>query len=109
MDNYFICTKYGEAQLGTESIIDERVEEDMGVPDDVCSHHDDGCGNDIGQDDVDHIDEGFDVDELMRNVALDVLLQTRNKSFNNFEMLDKASRYLLYKECKWCDKEHMVL
>jgi hypothetical protein len=29
--------------------------------------------------------------------------------FDNFEMLDKASRNLLYEECKWCDKEHMVL
>jgi hypothetical protein len=29
------------------------------------------------------------VDELMRNVAPDVLLQRRNKSFDNFEMLDK--------------------
>jgi hypothetical protein len=32
-----------------------------------------------------------------------------NKGFNNFEMLDKASRDLLYKECKGCDKEHTVL
>jgi hypothetical protein len=31
------------------------------------------------------------------------------KSFNNFEILDKASRELLYEECKWCDKEHTVL
>jgi hypothetical protein len=34
MDNYFICTKHGEIQLGTESIIDERKEENMGIPDD---------------------------------------------------------------------------
>jgi hypothetical protein len=39
----------------------------------------------------------------------DVLLQRRNKSFDNFEMLDKVSRDLLYKECKGCDKDHMVL
>jgi hypothetical protein len=38
-----------------------------------------------------------------------VLLQRRNKGFDNFEMLDKASRVLLYEECKGCDKEHMVL
>jgi hypothetical protein len=44
----------------------------------------------------------------MRNVAPDVLLQRRNKGFNNFEMLDKASRDL-YEECKGCDKEHMLL
>jgi hypothetical protein len=62
----------------------------MGIPDDVCSHHNDGCEHDIGQDDVEYSDEGFDVEELMRNVAPDVLLKRRNKSFDNFEILDKA-------------------
>jgi hypothetical protein len=81
----------------------------MGIPDAVCSHHDDGCEDDIGQDDADHSDEGFDVEELMCNVAPDVLLQRRNKGFNNFDMLDKASGDLLYEECKGCDKEHTVL
>jgi hypothetical protein len=46
----------------------------MSISDNVCSHHDDGCEDDIGQDDADHNDEGFDVEELMRNVAYDVLL-----------------------------------
>jgi hypothetical protein len=41
----------------------------------------------------------------MRNIAPDVLLQRRNKSFDNFETLDKTSRDLLYEECKWCDKK----
>jgi hypothetical protein len=81
----------------------------MGIPDDVCSHHDDGCEDDIGQDDANHSNEDFDMEELMCNVVPDVLLQRRNKGFNNFEMLDKASRDLLYEECKWCDKEHTVL
>jgi hypothetical protein len=45
----------------------------------------------------------------MRIVVPDVLLQRRHKGFNNFEMLDKASRDLLYEECKECDKEHTVL
>jgi hypothetical protein len=79
MDNYFLWTKHGEIQLGTESIIDERTEENMGIPDDVCSHHDDGCEDNIGQDDADHSDEGFDVEELMHNVAPDMLLQRRKK------------------------------
>jgi hypothetical protein len=81
----------------------------MRIPDDMCSHHDDGCEDDIGQDDANHSDEGFDVEELMHNVASDVLLQRRNKGFNNFEMLNKASRDLLYEECKGCDKEHTML
>jgi hypothetical protein len=74
----------------------------------TCSHHDDGCEDDIGHDDADHSDEGFDVEELMHNVAFDVLLQRRNKDFDNIEMLDKVSRDL-YEECKGCDKEHTVL
>jgi hypothetical protein len=90
MDNYFICTKHSEAQPRTENIIDQRVEENMSILDDVCSHHDDGCEHDIGQDDADHSDEGFDVEELMRNVAPDVLLKRRNKGSNNFEIVDKA-------------------
>jgi hypothetical protein len=45
----------------------------------------------------------------MRNVEPDVLLHRRNKGFDDFEVLDKASRDLLYEECKGCDKEHMVL
>jgi hypothetical protein len=81
----------------------------LGIQDDVCSHDHDGCEDDIGQDDADHSDEGFDVEELMHNVLPGVLLQRRNKGFDNFEMLDKASRDLLYMECKGCDKEHTVL
>jgi hypothetical protein len=88
----------------------------MDIPEDVYSHHDNGCGDDshggceddIGQDDTGHGDEDFDM-ELMRNVALDVLLQIRNKGFNNFEMFNKVLRDLLYKECKGCDKEHTML
>jgi hypothetical protein len=38
-----------------------------------------------------------------------VLLQCRNKSFSSFETLNKASRYLLYEECKGCHKGHTVL
>jgi hypothetical protein len=74
IDNYFIWTKHGETQPRTESIIDERTKENMGIPDYVCTHHDDECEDDIGQDDADHSDEGFDVEELMHNVAPDVLL-----------------------------------
>jgi hypothetical protein len=70
MDNYFIWTKHGETQPAIENIIDERAEENMGIPDDVRSHHDNGCEDYIGQDDVDHSDEGFDVEGLMHNVVI---------------------------------------
>jgi hypothetical protein len=73
--------------------------------DHVYSHHDDRGD----QDDVGENDEGLDVEELMQNVASDVLLQCRNKGFDNFETLNKPSRGLLYEECKGCYKKHMVL
>jgi hypothetical protein len=44
----------------------------------------------------------------MWNVAPDVLIQCRNKDFDNFETLNKAS-IDLYEDCKGCHKEHMVL
>jgi hypothetical protein len=103
MDNYFIWSKHGETQPRTESIIDEREEENMNA-DHVYSHHDDG-----GEDDVGENDKGLDVEELMRNVAPDVLLHSGNNGFDNFETLDKELRDLLYEECKGCHKEHMVL
>jgi hypothetical protein len=62
--------------------------------DHVYNHHDD-----VGEN-----DEGLDVEELMQNVASDVLLQSRNKGFDNFETLNN-----LYEECKRCHKEHTVL
>jgi hypothetical protein len=73
--------------------------------DHLYSHHDDGGDHD----DVGENDESLDVEELMRNVALDVLLQCRNKGFDNFETLNKSSRDLLYEECKGCHKKHTVL
>jgi hypothetical protein len=52
MDNHLIWTKHGETQSRIESIIDEKAEENMDVPNHVYSHHDDGYEDDIGQDDV---------------------------------------------------------
>jgi hypothetical protein len=72
-DNYFIWSKHSETQPMTESIIDEIEEENMNA-DHVYSHQDDGGD----QDDVGENDEGLDVEELMCNVAPDVLLQCRN-------------------------------
>jgi hypothetical protein len=51
----------------------------MDVLDDVCSHHDDGCEDDISQNDAHHGDKCFNVDELMHNVAPDVLLRRRKR------------------------------
>jgi hypothetical protein len=76
----------------------------MNVPDHMYSNHDDGGVGDVGED-----DEGVDVDELIQNDAPDMLLQCRNNDFDNFETLEKASRDLLYEECKRCPKEHMML
>jgi hypothetical protein len=82
-----------------ESMIDEREEENMNA-----DHHDDGGDqDDVGEND------GLDAEELMKNVAPNVLLQCRNKDFDNFKTLNKASRDLLYEECKGYHKEHTVL
>jgi hypothetical protein len=104
MDNYFIWSKHGETQPRTKGIIDEREEENMNEYH-VYSHHD--VGGD--QDDVGENDEGLDVEELVQDVAPDVLIQCINNGFDNFETLNKASVDLLYKECKGCHKEHTVL
>jgi hypothetical protein len=80
------------------------MEEEYMNVDHVYSHHDDG-----GEDDVGENNEDLDVEELLCNVVLDVLLQCRNKGFNNFKTLDKALRDLLYEECKGCHKKHTVL
>jgi hypothetical protein len=111
MDNYTIWSKHGETASSIESIVDETQPR---IDHMYSHHHDDGFEDDVGQDDIGqddagHGDEGIDVEELMCNVAPDVLLQRRNKGFDNFEARDKASRDLLYEECKGCDKKHMVL
>jgi hypothetical protein len=103
MDNYFIWSKHGETQPRTEGIIYEREEENMNGDHVYCHHDDGGDQNDVGEN-----DEGLDVEELMRNVTPEVLLQCRNKGFDNFETLNKALRDL-YEECKGCHKEHTVL
>jgi hypothetical protein len=64
--------------------------------DHVYTHHDDGGE----QDDVGENDEGLDVEELMQNVAPNVLLQYRNKGFNNFETLNKASKTFFTRSVK---------
>jgi hypothetical protein len=69
MDNYFIWSKHSESQPMTESIIDEREEANMNA-DHMYSHHDDGGD----QDDVGDNDEGLDVEQLMWDIAPDVLL-----------------------------------
>jgi hypothetical protein len=46
----------------------------MDIPNDVYSHCDNRCEDDIGQDDAGHSNEGFDVQELMHGVAPNVLL-----------------------------------
>jgi hypothetical protein len=97
MDNYFIWSKHGETKPRTESIIDEREEKNMNA-NHVYSYHDDGGEDDVGENNHDRLD----VEELMCNVAPDVLLQYRNKGFDNFETLDKVLRDLLYEECKGC-------
>jgi hypothetical protein len=45
------------------------------------------------------------VEELLHNIERDDLLENRKRSFDNLEMMEKASKELLYEESKACDKE----
>jgi len=104
MKNYYIWTKHGE--------IGENPSGDSDVPQDAHQHRR-GCDHtsDITHDVDQHDDDdAFDVEELMRNVAPEVLLQrTTAKGYDNFEALDKASKNLLYEERQGCDKQYTVL
>jgi hypothetical protein len=60
--------------------------EDMNA-DHLYSHHDDGGD----QDDEGENDEGVNVEELMRNIAPDVLLQCRNKGLRHLKCVERPS------------------
>jgi hypothetical protein len=49
-------------------------------------------------------DEGLDVEELMRNVAPDVLLQCRNKGFDNVETLNNCRETFSMRSVKFAIK-----
>jgi hypothetical protein len=66
MNIYFIWSKHGETTSRMESIVDETQLRTDHV---YSHHHDDGFEDDAG-----HGDKGIDVEELMRNVAHDVLI-----------------------------------
>ena len=52
-------------------------------------------------------DADFDLEEMLRHAKPHVLRDMRG--LDNFEVLQKASKELLYEESKGCDKEFTVL
>jgi hypothetical protein len=56
-----------------------------------------------------HGGEGLAVEELLCNIEHDVLLENKMRSFDNLEMMEKASNELLYEESKGYEKECTVL
>jgi hypothetical protein len=56
-----------------------------------------------------HGGEGIDEEELLHNIEHEDLLEYRKRGLDNLEMMDKASKVLLYEESKGCDKECIVL
>jgi hypothetical protein len=56
-----------------------------------------------------HGGEGIDVEELLCNIEREDLLENRKRDLDNLEMMEKASKELLYEESKGCDKECTIL
>jgi hypothetical protein len=73
-------TRFLLASIAPTGHLTSVGKEDMNA-DHLYSHHDDGGD----QDDEGENDEGVNVEELMRNIAPDVLLQCRNKGFETLE------------------------
>ena len=85
IDNYSIWTKHGETGANAQGNDDTDVVHES------------------------HGGEGLDVEELLRNVAREELLENRKRGLDNIETMEKASNELLYDESKGCDKECTVL
>jgi hypothetical protein len=68
-----------------------------------------------GNDDSDHVfhdshgGASHDVEELLRNIESEELLENRKRDFDKLEMMENASKELLYDESKGRDKECIVL
>jgi hypothetical protein len=81
----------------------------------IWTKHGETGENAQGNDDSAHVfpdshgSEGIDVEELLRNIEHEDLLENRNKGLDNLEMMEKVSKELLYKESKKCDKECTIL
>lgn len=101
--NYCVWTKHGE--IGDNPAEDSYVSHDVQQAQRGCDYTSD-ITHDVDQHDDPH---DFDIEELMRNVAPEVLLENTTKGYDNFEALDKASKDLLYGENLGCDKEYSVL
>jgi hypothetical protein len=66
-----------------------------------------------GTDDTDvlhdsHGGEGLDVEEFLRDIMREELLENWKRGLDNLETMEKVLK-LLYKESKECDKECIVL
>jgi hypothetical protein len=56
-----------------------------------------------------HGGEDIDVEELLLNTELKDLIEYRKRGMDNLEMMEKASKELLYKQSKGCDKDCTIL
>jgi hypothetical protein len=97
IDNYSIWTKHGE--MGENAHGNDTEQEREEADNDDPAH----VFNDS------HGAEGIDVEELLHNIERDNLLGNRKRGMDNLEMMEKASKELLCKESKGCDKECTVL
>jgi hypothetical protein len=97
VDNYSIWTKHGETGENVQGSGTKQEREE--------AHNDDFAH--VFYDS--HGGEGIDVEELLHNIKCKDLLENRKRGWDNLEMMEKASKELLYEESKGCDKECRVL
>ena len=94
--NYTIWTKHGEIDPAG---IDQ---DDYGGDDHQDDHDSDDEDDEAGDDE----DDEFDVEELLRHMEPQMIASTGAwKGLDTIEILEKASKELLYDESKGCDKE----
>jgi hypothetical protein len=96
-DNYSIWTKHGETRENAQGNDTKQEREEAGNDDFAHVFHDSHGG------------EGIYVEELLRNIERDDLLENRKGGLDNVETMEKAWKEILYEESKGCDKECTVL
>jgi uncharacterized protein YqgQ/transcription elongation factor Elf1 len=97
VDNYSVWTKHGETGENAEGN-DTEQEREEASNDDSTHVFDDSHGG-----------EGIDVEELLRNIEHEVLIENRKGGLDNLEMMEKALKELLYEESKGFNKECTIL
>jgi hypothetical protein len=87
IDNYSIWTKHDETGENAQGNNTEQEREEADNDDSAHVFHDSHSG------------EAIDVEELLRNIEREDLLENRKRVLDNLETMEKATKELLYE--KW--------